>query len=190
MLNPQASRRPASWWRDESVALLQANDWYGLYTTAMGWRIDGGAYTPEAWLMDVCSALLHRQPKTAAHCCDMALPLWVQRPGDRSLLHFVRGLVVADHVGDPRRAVEDLERATHGPEWLRSEAHEELQRVSVAAARSRVRKPRVQPAPAYDQDYSELITNPDSRPPVPDHLPADGGRPELWSLAMQYVRKH
>lgn len=45
--------------------------------------------------MDVCSALLHRQPRTTLHCCDLALHALVARPGDRAALHHVRGLVGA-----------------------------------------------------------------------------------------------
>lgn len=158
----------------------------------MSWRNDGGAYTPEAWLMDVCSALLHRQPKTAVHACDMALHVWVERPHDRAVLHFVRGLLVADHVGDPKSAVDDLVLATAGPAWLSGDAHEELERVRRAADTSRVRVPRVQPAPAYDPAYIDLISTPASspRPRVPDPLPADGERPALWGQALSFLRRH
>lgn len=157
----------------------------------MGWREDGGAYTPEAWLMDVCSAMMHGEPKTAVHCCDMALNMWVDRSGDRNVLHFVRGLVVADHVGDPLRAVDDLEQATHGPDWLRDEANNDLARVNRLAAGSRVKVARVGPAPAYDPDYVELIwsLDPTARPPAPDPMPVDGERPELWDRAMRQLRE-
>lgn len=120
----------------------------------MAWRADGGASTPEAWLADVASALLHRQPRTAVHCCDMALHLWVERPGDRDVLHFVRGLLVAHHVGDPRSAVDDLGRAAEGPAWLRDGARAEAELVRELAAASRVRKPRVRPAPDHDPGYA------------------------------------
>ncbi|WP_406632986.1 hypothetical protein [Amycolatopsis sp. WGS_07] len=173
-------------WRAQCVALLQDGDWHQLYKTAMSWRNDGGAYLPEAWLMDVCSALLHRQPKTAVHSCDLALQMWVERPQDRAVLHFVRGLLIADHLGDPKTAVAGLELAASGPNWL---GGEDLARVRQTT--SRVRVPRAQPAPAYDQAYVDLISSSASspRPPVPEPLPADGTQPGLWSEALQHLRK-
>ncbi|WP_130839405.1 hypothetical protein [Corynebacterium neomassiliense] len=207
MVSSRASHRPESWWRERCGVLLEDGDWHGLYRAAMSWRGDGGAVLPEAWLMDACSALLHRRPKTAVHCCDMALHLWIRRPGDRGIIHFVRGLVVADHVCDPRRAVEDLERAADGPAWLRADAQRELSRVVGKAARSRVRTPRVQPPPAYDAAYADLVTGRGSGgrsagrsgggsggssgpgPDVPDTLPADGTRPELWDPVTELLHR-
>ncbi|MGV9292495.1 hypothetical protein [Amycolatopsis sp. NPDC003676] len=179
------AQHPSSWWREQCAALLGDGDWHQLYTTAMSWRNDGGAYLPEAWLMDVCSALLHRQPKTAVHCCDLALQLWVERTGDRAVLHFVRGLLIADHLGDPKSALDDLVLAADGPGWL---GGEDLDRVRAAAATSRVRKPRAQPAPGYDRAYRDLISTSPSLP-VPEPLPEDGARPELWSRALPYLRR-
>lgn len=156
----------------------------------MAWRADGGASTPEAWLADVASALLHRQPRTAVHCCDMALHLWVERPGDRDVLHFVRGLLVAHHVGDPRSAVDDLGRAAEGPAWLRDGARAEAELVRELAAASRVRKPRVRPAPDHDPGYAGLIASGASspRPPVPHPLPEDGARPGIWDEVLPLLK--
>lgn len=152
----------------------------------MSWRDDGGAYLTEAWLMDVCSALLHRQPKTAVHACDLALQLWVERPRDRAVLHFVRGLLIADHLADPKSAVGDLVLAADGPAWL---GGEELARVRAAAAASRVRVPRAKPAPAYDRAYLGMVSV-SAPPPVPEPLPEDGAQQELWSQALPYLRRN
>ncbi|MFB7211541.1 hypothetical protein [Streptomyces sp. NPDC056255] len=179
-----AAGRPASWWREQCLELLDADDWYGLYRTAMAWRVGGGgSSTPDAWLMDVCSALLHRQPKTAVHCCDMALSVWVERPGDRAVLRFVRGLLIADHVADPLRALDDLDHALYGPKWLAEQAAPELARVTEEANRSRVGKPRAAPAPEWDPDYRDLILSqsPDPVPSPAGPLPPDGAVPSLWS---------
>ncbi|MFE1402814.1 hypothetical protein ACFW5D_03890 [Streptomyces sp. NPDC058770] len=184
--------RPASWWRERCLELLDAGDWYGLYRTAMAWRgSGGGAFTPDAWLMDVCSALLHDRPKTALHCCDMALSTWVERPGDRAVLRFVRGLLIADHVKDPLRALDDLESALHGPDWLAKRAAHELERVTEEANRSRVRKPRATPAPELDAAYRDLIRSHASDPvPSPTKpLPADGAVPSLWDPAMNRLQR-
>lgn len=179
-------RRPASSWREECLTLLAAGDWYPLSRTAMAWRLDGGAYTPEAWLADVSAALLNRQPKTAVHCCDMALHVWVERPQDRAVLHHVRGLLVADHLRDPASAVADLELAADGPAWLRDDTRRELERVRGRAATSRVRVPRAQPAPEYDAAYLDLVSGPSSspRPPRPDPFPEDGAEPALWARTL------
>ncbi|MFD8822345.1 hypothetical protein ACFV1C_08295 [Streptomyces sp. NPDC059605] len=183
--------RPASWWREQCLELLDAGDWYGLYRTATAWRVGGGgSFTPDAWLMDVCSALLHHRPKTALHCCDMALSTWVERPGDRAVLRFVRGLLIADHIEDPLRALDDLESALHGPDWLAERAAPELERVTAEAERSRVRKPRATPAPELDVAYREL-TRSQASDPVPsptEPLPADGTVPSLWDPAMSRLR--
>ncbi|MFF8691891.1 hypothetical protein ACF08W_06755 [Streptomyces sp. NPDC015144] len=184
--------RPASWWREQCLGLLDAGDWYGLYRAAQSWRVGGGgSFTPDAWLMDVCSALLHHQPKTALHCCDMALSTWIERPGDRAVLRYVRGLVIADHVKDPLRALDDLESALHGPDWLARQAAPELDRVAAEAERSRVRKPRAAPAPELDADYRELISSETSSPAParPADLPPDGAVPPLWDPAMRHLRR-
>ncbi len=152
----------------------------------MSWRADGGAYTPEAWLADVASALLQQQPKTAVHCCDTALHLWVERPGDRAVLRHVRGLVVARRRGDPRSALADLEPAVDPPAWLRDEGRREVEQVRERAAVSRVRTARARPTPEYDPSYVALIASSASspRPPAPDPLPADGERPGLWDAVV------
>ncbi|GGY96017.1 hypothetical protein CP967_22425 [Streptomyces nitrosporeus] len=141
--------------------------------------------------MDVCAALLLHRPKTALHCCDMALSTWVERPGDRAVLRFVRGLVIADHLRDPRRALDDLESALHGPDWLAARAAHELDRVSAEARRSRVRVPRATPAPELDTDYRELISSraSSSAPARTAPLPPDGAVPSLWSPAMTRLRR-
>lgn len=184
-------RRPASSWREECLTLLAAGDWYSLSRTAIAWRLDGGAYTPEAWLADVSAALLNRQPKTAVHCCDMALHVWVERPGDRAVLHHVRGLLVADHLRDPASALPDLERSAGGPAWLRDDALRELERVRGRAASSRVRLPRAQPAPEYDAAYLDLVSGPSSspRPPRPEPFPDDGAEPVLWVHALPLLTR-
>ncbi|MFF8813713.1 hypothetical protein [Streptomyces pactum] len=184
--------RPASWWREQCLRLLDADEGYELYRAAMSWRVSGGgSFTPDAWLMDVCSALLLRQPKTALRCCDMALSTWIERPGDRAVLRFVRGLVIADHIKDPQRAPDDLESALHGPDWLAAQAAHELGRVSAEARRSQVRRPRATPAPGPDTDYRELISSRASSP-APARtapLPPDGAVPSLWSPAMIRLRR-
>ncbi|MER5629806.1 hypothetical protein [Streptomyces nitrosporeus] len=184
--------RPASWWREQCLRLLDADEGYELYRAAKSWRVaGGGSSTPDAWLMDVCAALLLHRPKTALHCCDMALSTWVERPGDRAVLRFVRGLVIADHLRDPRRALDDLESALHGPDWLAARAAHELDRVSAEARRSRVRVPRATPAPELDTDYRELISSraSSSAPARTAPLPPDGAVPSLWSPAMTRLRR-
>ncbi|WP_326763811.1 hypothetical protein OG978_03930 [Streptomyces sp. NBC_01591] len=187
-----AAERPTSWWRERCLELLDAGDWYGLYRKAMAWRVSGGgSFTPDAWLMDVCSALLHHQPKTAIRCCDMALSVWIERPGDRAVLRLVRGLLIADHVGDPLRAVGDLKFAVHGPDWLAARAAHELERVTEEAIRSRVKKPRVTPSPDFDAVYRDLILSQSSEPisPPMEPLPVDGAVPSLWDTAMNHLQR-
>ncbi|MFF8611941.1 hypothetical protein [Streptomyces sp. NPDC015350] len=166
----------------------------GTGCTAQRWHggsAAGGSFTPDAWLMDVCSALLHGRPKTALHCCDMALSTWVERPGDRAVLRFVRGLLIADHVKDPLRALEDLESALHGPNWLAERAAPELERVTAEANRSRIRKPRATPAPELGTAYRDLTRSQTSDPaPSPtEPLPPDGAVPSLWDPAMSRLRQ-
>ncbi|MFJ8853316.1 hypothetical protein [Streptomyces sp. NPDC102437] len=191
-ISARPAGRPTSWWREQCLGLLDAGDWYELYRAAKAWRVSGGgSFTPDAWLMDVCSALLHDRPRTALHCCDMALSTWIERPGDRAVLRFVRGLVIADHVKDPLRALADLESALHGPDWLAAQAAHELERVTKEAERSRVRRPRAAPAPELDADYRDLIFSQASSPiPAPvDPPPADGAVPSLWDPAMSRLRR-
>lgn len=188
----RSAGRPASWWRERCLGPLDAGDWYELYRAAQSWRVGGGgSLIPDAWLMDVCSALLHHQPKTALNCCDMALSTWIERPGDRAVLRFVRGLVIADHLEDPLRALDDLESALHGPDWLAAQAAPELDRVTEQARRSRVRRPRAGPAPELDTDYRDLIScDASSRTPAPaEPLPVDGAVPSLWDPAMSRLRR-
>ncbi|GIG26308.1 hypothetical protein [Cellulomonas denverensis] len=158
--------------------LLAAGDWHGLYQAAMRWRTaGGGSFTPDAWLMDVASALLHRQPTTAVHCCDLALTTWVERPADRLVLRHLRGVLIADHVGDPARALDDLTAAaTDGPDWLRDRARADLDRVRAAAGRSRVRSPRVGPSPEFDPQHRSPVA------PAEEPWPEDGARPAMWDL--------
>jgi len=190
--NERGGTGPDSWWRERCLAWLEADDWYMLYKTAMSWRSAGaGMWMPEPWLMDVCSSLLHRQPKTAVHCTDMALHTWVGRPGDRSMLRYVRGLLIADHMSDPRSALDDLRAATQGPQWL-TEAHQDLARVTEAATRSRVRKPRALPCPDFEPDYMDKIGAAASTPfvrPAPEQLPDDGAAPPLWTVAFEHIRR-
>ncbi|MFF2009267.1 hypothetical protein ACFVWY_09360 [Streptomyces sp. NPDC058195] len=184
--------RPASWWREQCLRLLDADEGYELYRAAKSWRVSGGgSFTPDAWLMDVCSALLLHQPKIALHCCDLALSTWMERPGDRAVLRFVRGLVIADHIRDPLRALDDLECALHGPDWLAAQAAPELDRVTAQARRSRVRGPRATPAPELDTDYRELISSRASSPAPARTAPLspDGAVPSLWSPAMSRLRR-
>ncbi|MGW1226869.1 hypothetical protein [Streptomyces sp. NPDC002530] len=188
----RTAARSAAQWHERCLALLDAGDWHGLYRTAMAWRTGGGgASTPDAWLMDVCSALLHGRPRTALHCCDMALSTWVERPGDRAVLRLVRALVIADHVRDPLRSLDDLEAALHGPDWLAALAATERDRVAEEARRSRRRKPRAEPAPELDTAYRELTRSHVSAPaPEPaEPLPADGAVPALWEPALRRLRR-
>ncbi|RKT82811.1 hypothetical protein SAMN05421805_104285 [Saccharopolyspora antimicrobica] len=174
---------PHSSFREACTALLDKGDWYGLYRTAMQWRVAGGGmWTPDAWLMDICSALLHKQPKTAVHCCDMALTTWIDRPLDRRVLQYVRGVLVCDHVGDPIRALDDLAAATDGPEWLAELAAGDLKHGQELAARSRVRAPRVGPSPDFTGEHRSEAAPPEQ--PVP----ADGAIPPLWNIALPHIR--
>jgi hypothetical protein len=178
------------WWRHRCLELLDAQDWYGLYKTAMSWRTaGGGSYTPEAWLWDTCSALLHGQPKTAVHACDMALKVWVERPGDRAVLRFVRGAVIAHQVRDPMRALDDLAAATQGPDWLIPLASKEHSAATEAAERSKVRKPRVEPCPDFDLPYRELIHSSASAPlpEAREPSPTDGEQPATWDHTMTLI---
>ena len=169
--------------RERCVDLLERGDWYGLYRAAMSWRVaGGGSWTAEAWLMDVCSALLHGQPRTAVRCCDMALTTWVERPGDRLVLRYVRGLLVARHLGDPARAVDDLDAATAGPSWLAALAVEEVAHAREAAARSRVRVPRAEPSPRFTGAHRSAVAPPEH--PLPD----DGAMPPTWALVLPRLR--
>jgi hypothetical protein len=169
--------RDAGWVRDECARLVAADDWYALYRTAMAWRtVAGGSWTPEAWLMDVASALLHRQPKTAVHCCDLALTTWVERPLDRLVLRGVRGVLVRGAVGDPLRAIDDLEAATAGPGWIADVARAVLALAQEEGARSRVRRPRVGPSPAFTGEHRSPVAA------APDPLPADGAEPVTWAV--------
>jgi hypothetical protein len=165
------------WYRAECARLVAADDWYALYQTAMEWRmVAGGCWTPEAWLMDVASALLHRQPKTAVHCCDMALRTWVERPADRLVLRGVRGVLVRGAVGDPLRAIDDLAAAAQGPAWIAAVAGPEHALAEQQGARSRVRTPRVGPSPAFTGEHRSAVAPPE------DPMPADGSEPGTWAV--------
>jgi hypothetical protein len=156
-------------YRAECARLVELEDWYALYRTAMEWRVvGGGSWTPEAWLADVASALLHRQPKTAVRCCDMALTTWVERPLDRLVLRYVRGALVLRHVHDPLRAVDDLAAAADGPSWVAGPARSDLAVAQDAAARSRVRTPRVGPSPVLTGEHRSDVA------PAPE--------PATWTL--------
>lgn len=169
--------------RERCVDLLEREDWHGLYRAAMSWRVaGGGSWTAEAWLMDVCSAILHGQPRTAVRCCDMALTTWVERPGDRLVLRYVRGLLVDRHLGDPARAVDDLEAAAAGPPWLATLAVGELPRVREAAVRSRVRAPRAGPSPRFTGEHRSRVAPPEL--PLPD----DGAMPPVWTVVLPHLR--
>ena len=171
-------------YREACLKLLDGADWHGLYQAAMAWRVAGGGmWTPDAWLMDICSALLHKQPKTAVHACDMALRTWIDRPLDRLTMRYLRGVLVLDHVGDPARSVDDLQAATQAQAWLAALAIEDARRAEQASSRSKVRVARVPPSPVFTGEH---------RAPgiaLPAHpVPEDGAMPSLWSVALSRIR--
>jgi hypothetical protein len=130
---------------------LRAGDWHEAYRWAKGWiGLGGGARTVEPWLVYVASALLHGQPRTATHSCDLALKNWLGEPDQRAVILYVRGEVIRRHLRDPKTAQSDLDLAVgDAPPWLRPLAEDARTRCRTEATSSRKRKPSVGPPPEF-----------------------------------------
>jgi hypothetical protein len=171
-------------YREACLKLLNEADWHGLYKMAMAWRVAGGGmWTPDAWLMDICSSLLHNQPKTAVHCCDMALRTWIERPLDRLTMRYLRGLLILDHVRDPARSIDDLQSARHAQPWLAALADEDSKRAELASLRSKIKAARTGPSPAFTREHRASHVAPAAQP-----FPEDGAIPALWRVALPRIR--
>lgn len=171
-------------YREACLTLLDAADWHSLYKMAMAWRVtEGGMWTPDAWLMDICSSLLHNQPKIAIHCCDMALRTWIERPLDRMTMRYLRGLLILDHVRDPARSIDDLQSALHAQPWLAALANEDSKRAELACLRSKIKVARAGPSPAFTGEQQAPHVAPATQP-----IPEDGSMPTLWRVALPRIR--
>jgi hypothetical protein len=163
--------------RAEAVAGLQAQDWRAVYDWSKSWiGWGGGAWLPDPWLLYAASALLKGEPRTAVHSLDLALRRWLAGQADRAALTWLRGVLVADQLKDPRTALLDL-RESRGqlPDWLTAGAEERLAACEAAAATSRKRVPSVKPRPEY---AAVAATHDGVAPPVGERV--DGQRPSVW----------
>lgn len=137
--------------RGKADHALREGDWYEAYLWTKSWISRGGARLVEPWLLYSASALQQGKPKTAVHSCDLGLSSWLEGAVPRSIVYFMRGEVIRRHLKDPKTALPDLRTASEsGPEWLRPDAAEALDRCTTEAARSRKRKASVDSAPSYD----------------------------------------
>jgi hypothetical protein len=163
--------------RSEALAGLQAQDWRPVYDWSKSWiGWGGGAWLPNPWLLYAASALLKGEPRTAVHSFDLGLRVWLSGHADRAALTWLRGVVVADRLKDPKTALLDL-RESRGqlPHWLIAGADERLAACEASAATSRKRVPSVKPRPEYAPVAG---THDGVAPPVGERL--DGQRPSVW----------
>ena len=64
-------------------------DWQSIHDWTKAWiSRGGGAWTLDAWLLYVISALLQGWPKAAVHSVDIAFSTWIEAPEDRAILHW------------------------------------------------------------------------------------------------------
>jgi hypothetical protein len=166
--------------RRRALAAYEEGDWYGVYGWTKAWVTNGGgAWSIDAWLLYVVSALLHGQPRTPVHSVDIALRTWIEAPGDRAVLRWVRGAVVHRRLKDPKTAQADYAAATEAaPTWLQERIEGDLVSCAADAALSRKRKPSVTAAPEFaslkDQDF---VTGPtEAREP--------GEVPTVWDQVL------
>jgi hypothetical protein len=162
--------------RTAAVTAMRERDWRGVYEWTKSWvSRGGGAWFPETWLIYATSGIFHGQPRSATHTCDMALQTWIADPADRAMLHWARGQVTRLRVRDPKSALADFAAAAIGaPDWLQPDLVDARQACESEAAVSRVRKPRVKPAPGLRTMDTSFVV-----PAVVPHTP--GAQPELWS---------
>ncbi len=170
--------------RSDARQAIAAGDWSRTYAAAKLWVArGGGAWAPEAWLLYAASAVLLGQPRTGVRSMDLALGNWVEAQPDRSVLHWARACLVAQHLRDPKTALADYESARAGcPPWLRATLKADLDECAAAAEKSRKKKPSVSPAPAYEPRHGHDTVSPAD----PMHSP--GTQPPLWSPLIAVLR--
>jgi hypothetical protein len=166
--------------RSRALAAYEDRDWQLIHDWTKSWiSSGGGAWTTEAWLLYVVSALLQGWPRSAVHSVDMALGTWIEAPEDRGILHWVRASVIHHHLKDPKTALADYEAASEGtPDWLRERAERDLISCSAAAEKSRKRKPSVAAAPDFEVSDRSFVT----RPTAPNR---PGAVPEIWPQLLE-----
>lgn len=154
---------------------LQARDWETSYHTAQEWVMyGGGAWFPDAWLLQACGAVLHHQPRMAIQVLDQALRHWIAAPADRAVLLWARGSLQLRQVKDPVGAASDFTAAAGAaPPWLRPLLVRD--QVHGAAAASRSPQREVTSAPHFEVMTSNRAT---VAPADPNRRP--GAQPRIW----------
>ena len=73
--------------RQRALDAYEERDWHAIHGWTKAWiSRGGGAWTVDAWLLYVISALLHSQPRIAVRSVDIALGIWIEPPADRAVL--------------------------------------------------------------------------------------------------------
>lgn len=172
--------------REEALDCLSQGDWHGAYEDANSWiSLGGGAWILDPWLVYVASAMLHGQPRQAVHAVDIPLENWIADPMDRANLHWVRAAIIHRRLHDPKTALADYERASAtAPPWLYGQIMSDRKACTQEAARSRKRKPSVEPAPEYRGDYAHDIVAPPQ-----GHSPPPGSVPTVWDVVLPYLQE-
>ena len=113
---------------------------------------------------------------------DLALGNWVAAQPDRSVLHWTRAALIAQHLQDPKTALADYEAArAECPPWLAETLEGDLSTCAAAAEKSRKRKPSVGPAPVYEPRHAHDTVSPAG----PLHTP--GSQPPLWPALIEVL---